>query len=218
MFPLPPHIYFELAALLCSILLWQRLRSSFFRFFIYYLVFIVVIELTGRYIRKVLHQPNVWLYNLSIPLEYLFYAFVFWKGFKIAAFRILAGWFIILFCIYTVFNLCFINGISTFASNNVTMGSFFMILFSLLFFYDLYINTETETVWKTPMFWIAAGVLLFNAGEFTYNLFSPFLITKGYDNTARMFSSINNKLIWVLYSFLIVAFLCKKPLGKSMKG
>ena len=216
MFPLPLHLYLEAAAVLAFIICWPGLRHSPLKWFGIYLPFILTVELTGRYLRKILHQQNMWLYNFSIPIEYLFYAFIFWSHFKTGSFRSLAGWFMIIFPIIAIFNIVFVNGLHKFPSNPVTAGSFFMILFCLLYLYELYMHEEELNLWKEPMFYITTGVLLFNAGELTYNILSHYLINQGVDQAAKIFSKINNRLIWLLYSLLIIAFICKKA-GTSRK-
>jgi hypothetical protein len=60
------------------------------------------------------------------------------------------------------------------------------------------------------LFWITTGVFLFNAGEFSYNLLSIFFIGKNIDSTLSIFKSINHKLLLVLYSSFVVAFICEK--------
>lgn len=213
MFPLPLPIYFEVGALLASVALWSSLRLSVLRWFLPFLLFIVCVEFTGRYLGRELHQPNSWLFNLSIPIEYLFYTFIFWKNYTKLAFRFLAQWFLILFPVFFFFNLM-ANGLATFHTNVLLIGNFFMIVFSVLWFLAFYENMDKEILWKEPMFWIAAGVFLFNMGEFTYNLFSGFLIGHRLDHAATLFKAINNNLILLLYSFLIIGFLCQRTSGK----
>lgn len=217
MFPLPLHMYFEAGALLTSAVLWLRFRTPILRWFFPFLLFIVLIELTGRYLRTILSQPNGWLFNLSIPIEYLFFAFIFWKSYTRPAYRLLTMWFVILFSLFAIINIA-VNGLAEFHTNVLLIGSFFMIVFSVLYFINLYQDMETEIVWKEPMFWIAAGVLVFNMGEFSYNLLFGYLIKYKLDEAAVIFRSINNKLILVLYSFLIIAFLCARNTRKLMKA
>lgn len=213
MFPLPLHMYFEAGALLASAIFWPSLRSSVLRWFLPFLVFILCVEITGRYFGRVLHQPNSWLFNLSIPFEYLFFTFIFWKNYTRLGYRFLAQWFLILFSIFAVINIV-VNGLAEFHTNVLQIGSFFMIVFSVIYFINFYQEMETEILWKEPMFWIASGVLIFNMGEFTYNFFSTFLIGHGLDQAAMLYKSINNNLILILYSFFIFGFICKLTSGK----
>ena len=126
MFPLPLHIYFEIAALIASIIFWRRIQHTILKWFIPFLAFIVAVELTGRYIGKVLRQPNVWLYNISIPIEYLFISFIFYSYYRKRANQYLAMWFLILFTVFVLFNITLIQGMNKFNTNTLVFGSFFL--------------------------------------------------------------------------------------------
>ena len=207
---LPLFYYFEILAFITSAVFLFKANNSSLRWFPFFLFFIVAVEFTAMYIRQVLHQPNVWLYNFSIPVEYLFFGLIFFANLQSPSNRYLARWFLILFAGFAIFNIAFIQGLGKFNSNIVLTGSFFMILLSALMLFEIYLKDQSHTIWIEPLFWIAAGVLLFNAGEFTYNLLSHYLINKEIDKAAQFFASINNKLIFVLYSFLTIGFICSK--------
>jgi hypothetical protein len=217
MFPLPLHIYFEIAAFLASLIFLNRIKASNLKWFIPYLGFIVAVELTGRYIGKELGRPNVWLYNLSIPIEYLFIAFVFYSFYKKRSSQYLGMWFLILFSIFVLLNITVIQGMNKFNTNTLVFGSFFMLVFSILYFSEMYRSEDTVEFYKDPMFWISIGVMLFNAGEFAYNLLSHYLINMELDKAARFFASINNKLILVLYSCFAISFIWGRTTETSKK-
>jgi hypothetical protein len=210
MFPLPIHIYFEIVALLASIIFWNKLRQTRLYWLLPFMIFIVGIELTGRYIRTELHKPNAWLYNLSVPFEYLFYAFLFYLHYQKKIFKQVAVIFLIGFSIFVVSNILFIQGIERFNTNILKGGSFCMIILSCLFFVELLSKEEQTNVFTEPMFWIATGVFLFNTGEFFYTLFLDYLTKNHLDKTRKIFSSINNKLIWVLYTCIAISIICIK--------
>ena len=172
-----------------------------------------MVELYGKYLRSE-HKANGWLYNISVPIEYLFFAFIFQVYFKTSLFKSISKWFLILFTLFVLINIFFIQGVQHFNTNILKAGSFSMILLSCFYFAEL-LNWESQTsLLKEPMFWIATGVFLFNTGEFFYTLFSDYLIKNHLDRARHIFSSINNKLIWVLYTCLSISFICteKKPL------
>lgn len=218
MFPLPLHIYFETAALLASIFLWRSLKNTGLRWFLPFLLLIVIAELSGRFMYKELKQPNAWLYNLVVPVEYLFYSALFLLHYKKNINQLIAKFFLIVFTVYTCISLLFINGIYIFNINFLLVGSFCMIVFCLLYLLEQYFYHEEEHLWQKPMFWITIGIFLFNAGEFSYNLLSRYLIDNDMDPSLKFFRSINNKLILVLYSSFIIAFICQKITGKYRKG
>jgi hypothetical protein len=166
----------------------------------------------GRYLRNELRQPNAWLYNFSIPIEYLFYATLFYLYHWKRIFKNIALGFIILFTVFVGVNFLF-QGHQKMNTNMLKVGSFCMIVLSCFVFTELLSSERPINYLKEPIFWIATGVFLFNTGEFFYTLFSDYLIQNHLDRPRKIFSSINNKLIWVLYTCLIISMLCttKKP-------
>lgn len=208
MFPLSLNNYFEFLALLCSLIFLKNIRHTPLHWFVPYLLLIVGIELAGRYIRTELHKPNAWLYNFSIPVEYLFFTFIFYSFYKSHFDRNLAKGFLLLFTVYVIISLG-IRGISIFNGTVLIIGSFAMILFSLLYFVELYNRPGIIDLRREPVFWIAIGVLLFNAGEFSYDLLSKFFF-KQIDISAAIFRSINKYLDLLLYLCISISFLWKR--------
>jgi hypothetical protein len=121
--------------------------------------------------------------------------------------------FFIIFPAYVLLSLI-VKGVYYFDTNFLLVGSFVMIVFSLSYLLELYSLTLEVPIWKMPMFWICIGVLLFNAGEFSYNLLSKFFISNKMDQSLKVFRSINNRLILILYSSFIIAFICQKITDK----
>ena len=210
-------MYFEIAALLTAVLLWRSLKHSRLRWFLPFLLFIVIAELTGRYLYTELKQPNAWLYNFVVPVEYLFFCTIFLLHYRKKIYKNIAKAFLILFTSYT-FLIFLFNGVLKFHANFLLIGSFFMIIFCLLYLFEQYSEPQGRSLILIPMFWVAAGLLLFNAGEFSYNLLSKYFIGNKMDPSLKIFRTINNKLILILYSSFIIAFICRKITGTYRKG
>jgi len=215
MFPLPPFYYFEIGAFIISLVCLYKFDNRPLRWFIPFLLFMICAELTARYIRKELGQVNTWVFNISIPLEYLFYAFMIGSlcitpRIKQSIFFILAA-----FGVFALINLFFVQGFYQLDTVTLKVGVCFMILCSGLGIIDIFTNDNHETLAYNPLFWICTGVLFFNAGEFLYLFFMDTFLSKGWDKTAKVFGSINNKLIYILYTCISIAILCsKKPRKK----
>lgn len=213
MFPLPLHIYFEIAAFIVSVLYRRSLSKTGLRWFLPFLLFVVIVELTARYLSYELKQPNAWLFSLSIPCEYCFYALIFWTAFSTNRLKKIALGFIVLFLLYNIYSMIFITGLKFFDMNVLVVGNLAMVVLSILFFIDLYNSSYTQPMFKNPLFWIITGIFLFNAGEFSYNLLSMLIIDEGFDSTLKIFRSVNNSLILLLYSCFIIGFICQKISG-----
>jgi len=215
MFPLSLFHYFTIGAFIISVVILYKFDQKPLRWFIPFLLLMVSADLTGRYIRRVLHEPNTWLYNISIPVEYLFYGFMIGSLCLTPAFKRIIFYSTLLFAAWAVINLFFIQGFTHLNTNTLKTGSCLMIVFSGLGLVDLFKNDNHQSLLKNPLFWICTGVLFFNTGEFLYLFFFDILLKNDWDKTAKVFASINNKLIFVLYTCISIAILCSRKLEKK---
>lgn len=209
MFPLSLYNYFELLALICSMLFWKNIRRTPLQWFVPYLLFIVMVELLGRYMRTEIKVSNAWLYNISVPVEYLFFVFVFFSFFRNSIGRWFSVGFLVAFTGYVVAFLL-INGITDFNRNVLVIGSLSLIVVSFLYLIELYNSPGIIHLGRYPAFWIAIGVLLFNAGEFSYDFLAKFFFGNKMDTGAIIFRSINTYLNLFLYLCISISFLWKK--------
>ena len=210
MFPLNLFHYFTIGAFIISVVFLYRFNNRPLRWFIPFLLFMISADLGGRYIRRVLHEPNTWLYNLSIPVEYIFYGFIIGSLCLTPAFKKAIFWITGLLAAWAVINILFVQGHTNLNTHTLKAGSTCMIIFSCLGLVDLFRDDEHSTLLANPLFWICTGVLFFNAGEFTYLFFLDTFLEKGWDKTAKLFGSINNKMIFILYTCISIAIICSQ--------
>jgi hypothetical protein len=210
MFPLPLHIYFEIAAFIASGICWTKIKSGKFRWFLPFLLLMVIVELTGRYLRRELGlDTNAYIYNFSVPIEYIFYSWLFMKTYQSKLLQKIAQFFIYAFILFCLL-IFILKGIHQFKSIILLIGNISAILFCCLYFYELLVVEERINLVKEPMFWISTGIFLFNLGEFLYSAFFKLLRQQGWDNGTKLFKAINNNLILVLYLCIIIGLLCVK--------
>lgn len=210
MFSLPPYYYFEVGALLISVVVLYRFNNPPLHWLIPFLVLMVGVETIGLYYQKSLHKSNIWLYNISIPIEYIFYGLLIGSLCLTRAFKKIILRLTALLAAWAVINVLFIQGHAILDTHTLKAGSICMIVFSCLGLVDLFRSDEHKTLLANPLFWISAGVLFFNAGEFTYLFFFDTFLQNGWDKAAKLFSSINNNLIYVLYTCISIAIICSK--------
>lgn len=214
MFPLPLFYYFEIGAFAVSIIFIKNIRDKPLRWFIPYLLLMICTELTGRYISKGLGQPNSWLFNISIPVEYLFYGILIGSLCLTKIYKKIIFFLSVLFGMFVLINLFFIQGLIDLNTYTLKTGSCMMIFFSGLGLVDLFKNDAHETLLRNPLFWICTGILFFNTGEFLYLFFLDIFILNKWDQAAKIFKSINNKLIYVLYTCISISIVCLKKSEK----
>ncbi len=209
-------MYLEIAAFICSVIYFKKIKGTPLMWLVPFLCLMVSTEFMGMYMRKILHVQNVKLYNVTIPIEYAFYAFMFSQLMISKIYKKIAFAGLIFIIAFSITNILFIQSFSFLATNNLKAGSFLMIFLSCLALVDVFNNDIETSIIQIPLFWLAVGVLIFNAGEVLYLLFFNMLLKKGWDGTASIFASINNKLIYVLYSCIILSILCTKKLLKKV--
>ncbi len=215
MFPLVFFIYFEIGALIISVVFLYKFNHKPLRWFIPFLLLMVSVEITGSYIRRELGQVNTWLYNISIPAEYLFYGFIIGSLCLTTSFKKIILYASVLFGIWTLINLFFVQGFMQLNTSTLKIGSSLMIMFSCIGLVDLFKNDNHQSLLTNPLFWICTGILFFNTGEFLYLFFLDTFIQNDWDRTAKVFASINNKLIYVLYTCISIAIVCSKKWEKK---
>lgn len=206
MFPLSTFYYFEIGTFFLSVVAFYRFRNKPLHWFIPFLFFIVCIELTGRYFRRVLHEPNSWLYNISMPIEYLFYGFII-AGLCISAKSkkiIFTG--MVLLAVIAIINILWIQGFMFPNTITYKTGCSLMIISACIGLIDLFRYDEHVSLLKNPLFWICTGVLFFNVAEFTTFFLIEIFMQKKWQIT-KIFTLVNNNMIYVLYTCISLAIL-----------
>jgi hypothetical protein len=216
MFSLPLYFYFEAGAFLTSAIVLHKFNNKPLRWFIPFLLLVVSTELVGLYYQKVLHKPNTWLYNITIPAEYIFYGIMIGRLCVLKSYKKLAYLLTAVYFCWAITNILFIQGYTNLATYNLKAGSIFMVVASATGLLDLFRNDENKTLLKNPLFWICTGILFFNSGEFIYYFFLDILLKNNWDQFAKVFRLINNNLIYVLYTCLSIAIVCSKISEKKV--
>ena len=197
----------EFLAFATSVIFWKTIRKSKFHWLPFFLFFILVVELTGNYLRWVMYA-NIILYNITIPLEYFFYLFLFWlqgrallKQFtKFSA--IALGTTAIFFYLY--------QPLTVLHSYVLVTGEVCVIICSCIYLYEQFQNPESESLFKNYFFWLLSGLLLFNLGELSYFLLFPAIKANNWDKFSALFKAINNQLLLLLYLSYIISILVYK--------
>ncbi len=207
MFPLPLLHYFEWAAFICSVLVYAKIKHTPMRWLIPFLLYMVLTETFGRYIRTELHKPNVWLYNIYMPIEALIYSFLFYKYASSKWLKKSCVYFIISIPIVSLSNVLFGQGFFNFNTHTNIIFTICLLVLNIMYFVDIFLNEKIVTPIKEPMFWVATGLFFYNLGGMAYNIAFDYILATGKDVNAKLFKMITQYLVYVLYSCIIVALL-----------
>lgn len=207
------YIYLFSIALALAIGLWNyRNLSPLVRTSLLYLFVSLVVEITGA-ITAHLRVRNYWLYDLFIPFEFLFFAFLFVQSFKRHQLRNFGRIYTVLFSLFALANICFIQGLRYFDSYTFLIGSFFTVVLSSFYLYQLFVYDSGESLKTKPLFWISIGLIFFYLTNLIHLGLYNYLVSthRHAAETLRKFLQVNDS---IMYSFYSVAFICSKKTQK----
>lgn len=204
----------EIAAFISSLIFWNTLKKSKLRLMPFFLFFIIVVEILGTYLVKIKRVANIELYNISIPIEYLFYLFLFSRHGS-TLLRSYTLFSIIFYVIACIFWHATMEG-AKLNAYILLSGQILTIMACCFYVYQLFKNVETElSLWKNYFFWITAALLLFNLGEGSYTALSPLFDKYHWDDKRLYFKLINGNLLLLLYATYIISFFLLKKFNSE---
>lgn len=204
----------ELMACITGFIYWKKLRDSYWKWFVIYLLLIVMTELAALYISYVLKDPvlNGELYQFfGIPIQFIFFTWLFGRELKAYPER---NWPIFGAALYVVSwivdTLYFAKLKFSFMSFSYTVGN--IVLLILLIVYLLkFINSERVLKYRSSMiFWVCLGLLVFYMGSFPFYALRNTLY-KNYRDIFYTYWYISFGFDYLMYLLFALAFVWGKP-------
>lgn len=148
---------------------------------------------------------SLFLIHLFDIMAVIFFTLIYQRAFYKPVFKKMTLIFGIISFAALIFNVIFIESIWSYPSVSNTILSVFLIILSLVYFYELLSRQEFTYIEKQGMFWINSGVLFYYA--ITIFLFMLYMKINYADrSTYYMMQSVMNIMANLLYS---VGLLCK---------
>jgi hypothetical protein len=199
----------QVAEALCSLAAFVYLRgqTDYWKGFLFFLPFTVAVETVGLLIAKLLHQSNHWLYNIYLPVQFLFTGYVLYQVFPYPKKK---KWFLVGLLLFTlIYVVESFWGRYTYNSISDTLSSFMLVCGSGFYYYFLLYSEEYVTLARFAPFWFVTGVFLFNFGITASNLFSEDMMHLYITKNLSLRYVIFFGLTLLLYSCWVYAFRCK---------
>ncbi|SHG46159.1 hypothetical protein [Pedobacter caeni] len=206
----------EFSCLLVACLCLYKEKDPIWRLSILYLLFTCFTEVSAIHLRKVLHQSNLYLYNVFLLVECGFISTFFYFLYKkyVNKSKWLIGWLSLFALFYTLELIS--NNFLNFTFKTASALSVAFVLASLYFYYLILKDEKFERLSIYPPFWWVNGTLIFYFGSTSTNIFFDYLIQ---DQISIFPQSIRyrifNILNVLLYCCWSYAFLCKYLQRKS---
>jgi hypothetical protein len=199
-------IYFSIlaAGFLVSLSIYlEKNAPRYLQLFPPFLALTFCIEMIGYFmrIRKVGNAP---MYNFFTTFEFIFYFSVLHAVIKQPMVRkaiLMAIWG---YPLIALLNICCFQGLNTLHTNTINLGAILIIVFCIVYFYELIKHTAHAKPLRASAFWICCGLLFF------YTLTLPIMAAKGLNLIQRpYYRLLMSTPNYLLYTTFTIAFLCR---------
>jgi hypothetical protein len=212
------YLLVQASSFFVCLALYPSLKKTGLKYFLPFLFLTMLVEWFG-YFFLINDVKKFILFNIFTTFEFVFYFFIFSKHLKIPYYRYPVIAMIFIYPITVYLNLKYIQGFHTFHSYTFLLGSFFMVLFSCLFFFE---SVRLENLHKMlpdqPFFWVCTAFIMFYLGSVVINSLFQYLMSFDMQSQGkRIYSLINQSLNLLLYTGFIYAFiLCHRKRKTSI--
>jgi hypothetical protein len=178
----------------------NRLGSPFKTFYIYIICCVAMEGIAAFSVHYVSNNLGL-LYFFTI-VEFLLISYVYIQYYnKQPAVKILVGSFVLAFLVTSVWERNYVNGDSAFNNISRPLESFFLVLYTMIFYGISLTETKSIPIWRQPMFWISTGILVFFALNIFYFMLFNLIQASGLDNNKLgILHSVLNIASYVLYA------------------
>ncbi len=194
----------ELAAAIVATIHIKEYNDSKEKYFLYFLWFTLLVEITGAVLSYVFLLNNFWIYNFYTIISFLFYYYWYYSILHRKVFKKTVIVFSVVFTGVALWNLVF-QSWSGYHKYTFVTGALFTLICTIFHFWQLLYSDEVLIIKYKLGFWISTGLLLFNMGMIPLMLLSEYL-----DFTGSMYYKLIISLNFVLYGCYIIGFLWTK--------
>jgi hypothetical protein len=161
----------QLIAALTGLIFWKKVKDTFWKWFVVYLVLIFSLELFARFGLNQIGSLKKYYYSLLvIPIEFLaFYYFYYMNNTKSKVLYLFFGIIYLLTFIPSVFNLS--NSDWIIKSLSYTVGNLFIAIAAIVELYNQIRSNKIIFFRQNMMFYINAGVIIFYIGTLPFFAF-----------------------------------------------
>lgn len=177
-----------------------------FRWLFWLVVVTWVVDVAGTLLRNTINNHP--LYHVFQPVEYGLFAMYYFHTLRHPVVRKLIQLSIGLMVVFSIINALFFQSIWTQNSHSFMLEATLLLVWSGVYFFQLYTNFIPQKLWELPEFWVSTGILFFYAGSFFQMGLHRYIVQVD-EALARKLWVINLLLNILLYSLITVGFLCK---------
>lgn len=175
-----------------------------FKAFVFLMLIKTIVEEGNNYgIFPDINKYNHWTFNIESILEFYFFSYYFYSILKGRFGKMLIKIFIFAYPVILLISFLTIQKYYIFHTNTYCLGELYLIILCLIYFRELYSDTEFKKLSTLPELWIVTGLFLFSVGELPYMILFNYL-NKNHLETSLFFRKyvlgVLNILMYTMFS------------------
>jgi hypothetical protein len=199
----------EWCTFIAAILLLDK-KTKVWRLFILLMFLTLCTETAGWYISSRLRIfSNALPFNILMLISNAFFIWFFTKANALQKIKRSLFYLNYFFIISGLINLFFFQGFTSYNSHSETLGDIMLSVICCYFFYTLLTDKEYINILRLDFFWLATGILFSSLGSALLYQFSGALREFYLHSKIDIGTYINYALNLILYTSLIIAFICR---------
>ena len=200
----------EWCTFIASLLLLDK-NTTYWRWFKVLLFLVLCTETTGWYLYHKLNiYSNAIPFNVLMIVSNLFFMYILSRAPEMQTIR---NWIIGLaafFLVFALINLFFFQGFNRYNAHSESLADIMISLLCCYFLFTIIREEKHINLVQSEYFWLVSGLLLYSFGSALVYQFSDTLY-RYYEQTGiEVGNYINYSLNLILYSSLIIAFVCRR--------
>ena len=207
-------LIFSWAACIVSLITFRRCMPLHFKLLLVFVFLYAFIDTAGAIIARIYELKNHFLYNLVWGVQYMIIAYFYYHTLQSRVIKKIIRGFFVLFPILFIINACWIQGFFMFQTYSIVLGASFMLLFAVSYIWQIYTSTETQSIFRDPVFWFSLAWLFYYGLTAPYLGMLNYLLTNFPDFAYDYYVRVVDFSDCLRNSLLIIGFLCKKTASK----
>jgi len=173
-----------------------------------WMIVVLSVLLTAAYVLAFNNIPNHALFNFFDPLEFFMVPVFYRYQLTSPLLRSIIRGFLVVFPIFVVGNLLWIQHFEQLATNSYVLGAAFTLLLSVAYLWQLYNSEDTESIYVDPVFWISLAYVFYTAVSIPYLGMINALWDKHPEFTRQYYFIMYYGAVIVNKLFITIAFIC----------
>lgn len=198
-----------LISFIASIIQYKKAEPLWLRLFPWYLGFTMTIQLGGYLYSHFLHKSNYFIFNIQQIADFVFWVYIFLKVYKTKSIKVVFSALTAFAIIFAVYDITLGEGFYNFNSKTITIISIVLIIFSLLYFAELFMNNNRINYFTIPTFWICTGLFFYNLGSIIYLGLFNYITSHKLDEDGKIYGVIMVTLNILMYALFTIGFFCR---------